>query len=48
LFDPLLDRIILVLPDTFFGQCFVMAFVLIEWAFAYGLSIGKQALREID
>ncbi|BEI50506.1 membrane protein [Lactiplantibacillus plantarum subsp. plantarum] len=48
LFDPLLDRIILVLPDTFFGQCFVLAFILIEWSFFYLLSIGRQALREAD
>jgi len=48
LFDPLLDRIILVLPDTFFLQCFVLAFVIIEWAFAYLLSVGKQALNELD
>jgi len=48
LFDPLLDRIILVLPDTFFLQCFVIAFVIIEWAFAYLLSVGKQALQQLD
>lgn len=44
LFDPLVDRIILVLPDTFFLQCFVLAFIIIEWAFAYLLSVGKTAL----
>lgn len=48
LFDPLLDRIILVLPDTFFLQCFVLAFVIIEWAFAFFLSVGKTALRELN
>lgn len=47
LFDPLYDRIILVLPDTFFLQCFVLAFVIIEWAFAYYLSVGKQALKTL-
>lgn len=48
LFDPLYDRIILVLPDTFFLQCFVLAFVIIEWAFAYFLSVGKHALNELN
>ncbi|RRK09534.1 TIGR01906 family membrane protein [Lactiplantibacillus garii] len=48
LFDPLYDRIILVLPDTFFLQCFVLAFVIIEWSFAYFLSVGKCALRDLD
>lgn len=47
LFDPLFDRIIIVLPDTFFGQCFVLAFVILEWSFAYYLSVGKQALKEL-
>ncbi|WP_318765887.1 TIGR01906 family membrane protein [Lactiplantibacillus carotarum] len=48
LFDPLLDRIILVLPDTFFLQCFVLAFVIIEWAFTYLLVTGKRALKALD
>ena len=47
LFDPLFDRIIIVLPDTFFLQCFVLAFVILEWSFAYYLSIGKQALKDL-
>jgi len=47
LFDPLYDRIILVLPDTFFMQCFVLAIVIMEWAFAYYLSIGKRALQAL-
>jgi len=47
LFDPLYDRIILVLPDTFFLQCFVLAFVIIEWAFAFYLSVGKQSLKNL-
>ncbi|AVK63295.1 TIGR01906 family membrane protein [Lactobacillus sp. CBA3606] len=48
LFDPLLDRIIIVLPDTFFLQCFGLAIIILEWAFAYGLSVGKQALKTLD
>lgn len=47
LFDPLFDRIIIVLPDTFFLQCFVLAFVILEWSFAYYLSVGKQALKDL-
>jgi len=47
LFDPLLDRIILVLPDTFFLQCFVLAILIMEWALVYFLSIGKQALKAL-
>ncbi|MFC6164097.1 TIGR01906 family membrane protein [Lactiplantibacillus dongliensis] len=47
LFDPLYDRIILVLPDTFFMQCFVLAIVIMEWTFAYYLSIGKRALQAL-
>ncbi|BDZ31198.1 TIGR01906 family membrane protein [Lactiplantibacillus sp. WILCCON 0030] len=48
LFDPLFDRIIIVLPDTFFLQCFVLAFVILEWSFAYYLSVGKQALKQLN
>jgi len=47
LFDPLFDRIIVVLPDTFFLQCFVLAFVILEWSFAYYLAVGKQALKAL-
>lgn len=48
LFDPLFDRIIVVLPDTFFLQCFVLAFVILEWSFAFYLAVGKQALKELN
>lgn len=48
LFDPLFDRIIIVLPDTFFLQCFALAFIILEWSFAYYLSVGKQALKELN
>lgn len=48
LFDPLFDRIIIVLPDTFFLQCFALTFIILEWSFAYYLSVGKQALKELN
>lgn len=47
LFDPLLDRIIIVLPESFFAQCFGLAFILIEGAFWVHLMLGKQALEQL-
>ncbi|MFC6181084.1 TIGR01906 family membrane protein [Lactiplantibacillus daowaiensis] len=47
LFDPLYDRIIIVLPDTFFLQCFVLAILVLEWIFATYLMIGKRALKSL-
>jgi len=47
LFDPLYDRIIIVLPDTFFLQCFVLAILVLEGWFAMYLIIGKRALMAL-
>ncbi|KRM24439.1 TIGR01906 family membrane protein [Latilactobacillus graminis] len=43
-FDPLVDPIILVLPEIYFGLCFALFFILLEGSLGYLLWRGKRAL----
>jgi len=45
LFDPRLDPIITALPDTFFLQCFVLAFVLFEGGLGLLYGWARRAIR---
>lgn len=47
LFNPLLDPIILVLPESFFAQCFGLAILLFELVMIFGIWRGKSAQRQL-
>lgn len=43
LFDPRFDPVILVLPESFFSQCFVLAFILFELVMLIGVWQGRRS-----
>ncbi len=45
LFDPQFDPVINVLPESFFAQCFIMAFGLFECVMIFGIVFGKHQLK---
>lgn len=45
LFDPNVDPIITVLPEDFFMHCFILAVVLLEGSFIWGIIAGKRQLK---
>lgn len=47
LFDPLLDPIIIALPEAFFAQCFALAVGLFEGVMLFGVWRGKVALKRL-
>ncbi|MCH5462614.1 TIGR01906 family membrane protein [Secundilactobacillus sp. HBUAS58055] len=46
LFDPRFDPVILVLPETFFSQCFILAFGLFELIMLWGVWRGKRTFLD--
>lgn len=46
LFDPRFDPVILVLPETFFSQCFLLAFGLFELIMLWGVWRGKRTFLD--
>ncbi|MFD0897003.1 TIGR01906 family membrane protein [Loigolactobacillus binensis] len=47
LFDPATDPIIIVLPETFFMHCFILAIFLFEGCLLVAWLIGRHALNQI-
>lgn len=45
LFDPQTDPVILVLPESFFSHCFILAFVIFEGLMIWGWVSGHRALN---
>lgn len=46
LFDPRFDPVILVLPESFFSQCFLLAFVLFELVMIWGIWRGNRTFLD--
>ncbi|GAX03723.1 membrane protein [Secundilactobacillus pentosiphilus] len=46
LFDPRFDPVILVLPESFFSQCFLLAFGLFELVMLWGIWRGNRTFLE--
>lgn len=46
LFDPKLDPVIEILPESFFLACFILVVVLVEGAFYYFYRLGKTSLEK--
>lgn len=47
LFNPQFDPVILVLPETFFSQCFILAFLLFELVMVWGIWSGKASFKQL-
>lgn len=46
LFDPAFDPVINVLPESFFSQCFVLAFGLFELIMLVGVLVGRRSFKQ--
>ncbi|WP_261806706.1 TIGR01906 family membrane protein [Lapidilactobacillus luobeiensis] len=47
LFDPQTDPVIMVLPETFFAQCFALAFIIFEILMLCGIVVARRSRKKL-